>query len=94
MDLPASLAPPVPGRKDGTQDEDPAEVPGSDHAADYAAVSPHGVLQLIYQYTKGIPRKNNNLCTACLLDGFLEEKAVIDEATVKKAALLFPVPAC
>lgn len=42
-------------------------------------------IQLIHQFTKGIPRKINNLCTACLLDGFLEEKSLIDVATVKKA---------
>ncbi|MEW6574453.1 MAG: hypothetical protein AB1374_12575 [Bacillota bacterium] len=42
-------------------------------------------IQLIYQFSKGISRKINNLCTACLLDGFLEEKSVIDAATVRKA---------
>lgn len=42
-------------------------------------------IQLIYQFSKGIPRKINNLCTACLLDGFLEEKSVVDVATVRKA---------
>jgi type II secretory pathway predicted ATPase ExeA len=42
-------------------------------------------IQLIYRFLKGIPRKINNLCTACLLDGFLEKKSVIDVATVRKA---------
>lgn len=40
---------------------------------------------VIYHFSKGIPRKINNICTACLLDGFLQEKSIIDEATARRA---------
>jgi len=42
-------------------------------------------VRLIYHFTKGIPRRVNNLGTACLLAGYLGEKPLIDEDTVKKA---------
>ncbi|MEW6772186.1 MAG: hypothetical protein AB1330_12480 [Bacillota bacterium] len=45
-----------------------------------------GVSRLLgLTFSKGIPRKINNICTACLLDGFLEEKSIIDEATARRA---------
>jgi len=43
--------------------------------------------RLIYQYTKGIPRQVNNLCTATLLAGFAGQRKLIDESTVKQALL-------
>lgn len=42
-------------------------------------------VRLIHQFTKGIPRRINNLATACLLAGFVEQKTFIDEATARKA---------
>ena len=42
-------------------------------------------VRLIYHFTKGIPRRVNNLGTACLLAGYIGEKPLIDEDTVKKA---------
>jgi type II secretory pathway predicted ATPase ExeA len=43
-------------------------------------------LTLIAQVTQGIPRSINNLATAALLAGYLEQKAIIDEHTVRRAA--------
>jgi len=40
---------------------------------------------LIHQFTKGIPRRINNVATACLLAGFVEQKTLIDEVTARKA---------
>ncbi|NLE58359.1 MAG: AAA family ATPase [Planctomycetes bacterium] len=45
--------------------------------------------RLIHQYSKGIPRQINNLCTAALLAGFAEQRRVIDESTVKQALMEF-----
>ena len=42
-------------------------------------------IAVIYHFSKGMPRKINNICTACLLDGFLQEKPLIDEATARRA---------
>lgn len=46
-------------------------------------------IRLIYQFSKGIPRRINNLCTACLIGGCGDEKSLIDEATVKRALAEF-----
>jgi len=46
-------------------------------------------VHLIHQFTKGIPRRINNVATACLLAGFMEQKNLIDEATAKKALAEF-----
>ena len=43
--------------------------------------------RLIYQYTKGIPRQVNNLCTAALLAGYSAHRKIIEESTVKQALL-------
>ncbi|WP_334110028.1 hypothetical protein [Thermodesulfitimonas autotrophica] len=40
---------------------------------------------VICHFSKGIPRKINNICTACLLDGFLQEKSIIDETIARRA---------
>jgi len=42
-------------------------------------------IRLVHQFTKGIPRRINNLPTQSLLACFIDEKPLIDEATVKKA---------
>ena len=42
-------------------------------------------VHLIRQFTKGIPRRINNVATGCLLAGFVEQRNLIDESTVKKA---------
>jgi type II secretory pathway predicted ATPase ExeA len=41
--------------------------------------------RLVHQFSKGIPRRINNLCVASLLAGFADQKRLIDEATVKQA---------
>ena len=46
-------------------------------------------IRVTYQFSKGIPRRINNLATACLLAGFMEQKSIIDEMTVKKALAEF-----
>jgi len=46
-------------------------------------------LRLVAQVTQGIPRSINNLATAALLGGYLEQKAIIDEQTVRAAAAEF-----
>lgn len=37
-----------------------------------------------FEYTKGIPRKINLVCTHALMDGFVERKQILDEATLRK----------
>ncbi|MEW6227205.1 MAG: hypothetical protein AB1700_03800 [Bacillota bacterium] len=46
-------------------------------------------VHLIHQFTKGIPRRINNVATACLLAGYVEQKTLIDEATARKALAEF-----
>jgi general secretion pathway protein A len=41
--------------------------------------------QLIYHITEGTPRRINNLCDLCLLVGFVEKAALIDEQIVRTA---------
>jgi len=48
---------------------------------------------LIAQASAGMPRRVNNLATACLLAGWLEHKAVIDETTARKALMEWEEPA-
>lgn len=43
-------------------------------------------LQLIWQYTRGIPRSINNLADLCLLFGFESHRPIIDGPMVRKAA--------
>jgi general secretion pathway protein A len=38
----------------------------------------------IFQFTGGIPRKINNICEKCLLEGFIQEKKLIDDILVKR----------
>lgn len=46
-------------------------------------------VRLIHQFTKGIPRRINNVATGCLLAGYAEQKTLIDEATARKALAEF-----
>lgn len=38
----------------------------------------------VFDYTKGVPRQINLVCTTALLAGMIDRKEVIDEATVRK----------
>lgn len=38
---------------------------------------------LIYEFTRGIPRKINNVCTTCLLMAYARHKHLIDDHLVK-----------
>jgi type II secretory pathway predicted ATPase ExeA len=39
----------------------------------------------IFEYTKGFPRRINQVCTTALMAGAIDQKTVIDEASVRKA---------
>jgi type II secretory pathway predicted ATPase ExeA len=42
-------------------------------------------LQRVFEYTKGIPRRINQVCTTALMAGLIDQKAVIEESTIRKA---------
>ena len=42
-------------------------------------------LARIFEYTKGLPRRVNQLCNTALLAGLIEQKPVLDESTIRKA---------
>jgi general secretion pathway protein A len=42
-------------------------------------------IQRIFEYTKGIPRRINQVCTTALMAGLIDQKSVLDESTVRKA---------
>lgn len=42
-------------------------------------------LARVFDYTKGIPRRINQVCTTALMAGLIEQKSVIDESTLRKA---------
>ena len=42
-------------------------------------------LQRIFEYTKGIPRRINQVCTTALMAGLIDQKSVLDESTIRKA---------
>jgi type II secretory pathway predicted ATPase ExeA len=42
-------------------------------------------LQRIFEYTKGVPRRINQLCTTALMAGLIDQKSVIEESTLRKA---------
>lgn len=48
---------------------------------------------LIAHASAGLPRRLGNLATACLLAGWLEQKAIIDETTACKALMEWEEPA-
>ncbi|NUQ01029.1 MAG: AAA family ATPase, partial [Armatimonadetes bacterium] len=39
----------------------------------------------IYEYTKGLPRRINQVCTTALMAGLIDQKQLLDETTVRKA---------
>lgn len=39
----------------------------------------------IFEYTKGFPRRINQVCTTALMAGAIDQKAVIDESSIRKA---------
>jgi general secretion pathway protein A len=39
----------------------------------------------IFEYTKGLPRRINQVCTTALMAGMIDQKSVIDETSVRKA---------
>jgi type II secretory pathway predicted ATPase ExeA len=42
-------------------------------------------LARIYDYTKGVPRQMNRLCTTALLVGMTDNKQILDESSIRKA---------
>ncbi|MBN1372261.1 MAG: hypothetical protein JW987_10010 [Anaerolineaceae bacterium] len=42
-------------------------------------------LARIYDYTKGIPRQINRLCTTALLVGMADGKQLLEESAIRKA---------
>jgi type II secretory pathway predicted ATPase ExeA len=42
-------------------------------------------IQRIFEYTKGLPRRINQVCTTALLAGRIDQKTVVDESTIRKA---------
>jgi type II secretory pathway predicted ATPase ExeA len=42
-------------------------------------------LTRIYEYTKGIPRQINRLCTTALLVGMADQKQILEESSIRKA---------
>jgi type II secretory pathway predicted ATPase ExeA len=42
-------------------------------------------LARVFDYTKGVPRRINQVCTTALMAGLIEQKSVIDESTLRKA---------
>ena len=55
--------------------------------AGYASGSPfsHDALQRIFEYTRGIPRQINRLCTTALIAGRIDQKQILDDSTIRKA---------
>lgn len=42
-------------------------------------------LSRVFEYTKGLPRRINQVCTTALMAGLLDQKSLLDESTVRKA---------
>lgn len=42
-------------------------------------------LARIFEYTKGLPRRINQVCTTALMAGLIDQKTVLDESTIRKA---------
>ncbi len=45
----------------------------------------HDAFEDIYQFTRGVPRKINNLCDMCLLIGYAQRSEMIDGSIVREA---------
>jgi type II secretory pathway predicted ATPase ExeA len=39
----------------------------------------------IFEYTKGLPRRINQLCHTALMAGLIDQKSILDENTIRKA---------
>lgn len=39
----------------------------------------------MYEYTKGVPRRINQVCTTALMAGLIDKKQLLDETTIRKA---------
>lgn len=57
------------------------------HIAGLLSGSPFSddALKRIFEYTRGIPRQINRLCTTALISGRLEQKQILDDSTIRKA---------
>ena len=55
--------------------------------ADYKSgtLFPDDALARIYDYTKGVPRQINRLCTTALLVGMADQKQILEESVIRKA---------
>ena len=42
-------------------------------------------IQRIFEYTKGLPRRINQVCTTALMAGLIDQKSILDETTIRKA---------
>ena len=42
-------------------------------------------LARIFDFTKGVPRRINQVCTTALMAGLIDQKQILDEATIRKA---------
>jgi type II secretory pathway predicted ATPase ExeA len=42
-------------------------------------------LARIYDFTKGVPRQMNRLCTTALLVGMIDQRQILEESTIRKA---------
>ncbi len=42
-------------------------------------------IQRIFEFTKGVPRRINQLCATALMAGMLDQKQILDESTLRKA---------
>ena len=49
-------------------------------------IFPKETCQLIYRYTKGLPREVNHICDLSLLDGYLKQETVIRPEIIESAA--------
>jgi general secretion pathway protein A len=42
-------------------------------------------LKRIFEYSRGIPRQINRICTTALISDRLEQKQILDDSTIRKA---------
>ena len=55
--------------------------------AGYSSGSPFSddALKRIFEFSRGIPRQINRLCTTALIAGRIDQKQILDESTIRKA---------
>ena len=55
--------------------------------AGYTSRSPFSddALKRIFEYTRGIPRQINRLCTTALIAGCIDQKQILEDSTIRKA---------